>query len=90
MLLVRRVPVGGRKKVSHMNLLLGMGDLPRMGCCGKLLLLLLPLPIRRYVHRLEGVVRVDGPIQALQRKQVLRRSMTLELSLGDRRMLVFC
>jgi hypothetical protein len=83
MLPTRRVPVGGRKTVSHMNLLLVMGDLPRMGCCGKLLLLLLPLPIRHYVHRLEGIILVDGPIQVLQRKQVLRRSMRLELSLGD-------
>lgn len=84
-LLIRRVPVGGRKTASRMNLLLGIVDLPRMGCVGKLLLLLLllPLPVRCYVHRLEGIALVDGPVQALQRRQVLRRSMMRELCLGD-------
>lgn len=81
LLLIRRVLVGGRKTVSRMNLLLVMVVLPRSGKL--LLLLLLPLPIRRYVHRLEGVILVDGPIQALQHKRVLRRSMTRELSLDD-------
>lgn len=89
-LLIRRVPVGGRKTVSRMNLLLGMADLPRMGCAGKLqLLLLLPLPVRCYVHRLEGISLVDGPIQALHCRQVLRRSMMRELCLGDWRLQVF-
>lgn len=53
---------------------------------GWLLPLLLLLPVLRYVHRVEGKVLVDGPIQALQRKQVLmgQRRM-LELFLGDLR-----
>lgn len=75
--------------MSRMKLLLGIvADLPRMRCVGKLLLWLLPLPVRCYVHRLEGITLVDGPIQALQRRQVLRCSMTLELCLGDWRLQV--
>ena len=79
MLLIRRVPVGGRKTVSRKHLLLGMVDLPRMRRAGKLL----PLPVRCYVHRLEGIALVDGPVQALHCRQVLRGRMMLELCLGD-------
>lgn len=56
----------------------------------RLLLLPLPLPILRYVHSLEGEALIDGPVQVLQRKQVLmgRRKM-LGLCLGDLRCEVF-
>jgi hypothetical protein len=87
--MIRRVPVGGRKTVSRKNLLWGMMDLPRMGCVGKLrLLLLLLLPVRCYVHRLEGIILVDGPIQALHCRQVLS-SMMRELCLADWLLQVF-
>jgi hypothetical protein len=75
--------------VSRMNLLLGMVDLPRMGCVGTLRLLLLLLPARCYVHRLEGIILADGPVQALHCRQVLRRSMMRELCLGDWLLQVF-
>lgn len=74
--------------MSRMSLLLGMVDLSRMGV-GTLRLRLLPLPVRCYVHRLEGIILVDGPVQALHCRQVLRRSMMLELCLGDWLLQVF-
>lgn len=61
---------------------------PRMRCGGGKGWLLLPLlllqPVLRYVHMVEGKALIDGPVQVLQRKQVLmgQRRM-LELFLGD-------
>lgn len=77
--------------MSRMNLLWVMVDLSRMRCVGMLLLLLLllPLPVRCYVHRRVRITLVDGPIQALQRRQVLLGSMMLELCLGDWLLQVF-
>ena len=67
--------------VNRKNPLLGMvGPLTRMDRVGKLLL---SLSLRCYVHRLEGIILVDGSIQALHCKQVLRRKMMRELCLGD-------
>ena len=89
-LLIRRVPVGGRKTVSRMHLLRVMVDLPRMGRVGKRLLLRrrLLLPVRCYVHRRVGIALTDGPVQALQRRQVLLGRMMRELCLGDLRLKV--
>ena len=57
-----------------------------MNCVGKLLL---SLPLHFYIHRLEEIVLVDGSIQALHCRQVLRRKMVQELCLGDQLLQVF-
>ena len=73
--------MGLRKTVNRKNLLLGMvGPLPRMGRVGKLPL---SLPLRFCIHRLEGIIPVDGSIQALHCRQVLRRKMVRALCLGN-------